>query len=340
MSVDVTQPTLVIREVSPSNIKLLTQETTIVTVSVSSIGGHSSTLTATVSDEAGGVVSVTPTKIRDVPVNMPEMFTVKGLNLADDVTIRLTASHPFYDSASTTVDVRVDLRPIELSATPDPLKIVTGTSEVLTIEVSATEGTTLTVTVDRDGIIKELADEYLLMSGETSAKITVNGGEVGDTTLTIKAEAVGYATETTSVNVMVLDLLRIKADPATFELAEDANTQISVSLNRIDADRDTVTVMIEPEGSGLTVSTPLLTFSRSSPGPKFLTVETTTDNTYTGDRSATLTLTAERLRDGDGDGRYHRRHPTTDRIRSDGVNKVESGEFYEHDDKSECWSCY
>ena len=293
VSVDVTKPTLVIREVSPSNIKLLTQETTIVTVSVSSIGGHSSTLTATVSDEAGGVVSVTPTKIRDVPVNMSEMFTVKGLNLADDVTIRLTARHPFYDSASTTVDVRVDLRPIGLSVEPSPLEVVTGTSEVLTIEVSATEGTTLTVTVGNDDRIEVLETEYLLMSGETSAKITVNGGEVGDTTLTIKAEAVGYAKETTSVNVMVLDLLRIKADPATFELAEDANTQISVSLNRIDADRDTVTVMIEPEGSGLTVNSPVLTFSRSSPGPKFITVETTTDNTYTGDRSRTLRLTAD-----------------------------------------------
>ena len=157
----------------------------------------------------------------------------------------------------------------------------------------ATEGTTLTVTVGNDDRIEVLETEYLLMSGETSAKITVNGGEVGDTTLTIKAEAVGYATETTSVNVMVLDLLRIKADPATFELAEDANTQISVSLNRIDADRGTVTVMIKPEGSGLTVSESLLMFSRSSPGPKFITVRTTTDRTYTGDRSRTLRLTAD-----------------------------------------------
>ena len=288
VSVDVTQPTLVISEVSPSNIKLLTQETTIVTVSVSAIGGHSSTLTATVSDEAGGVVSVTPTEIRDVSVNMPEMFTVKGLNLADDVTIRLTASHPFYDSASTTIDVRVDLRPIELSVSSPELEIVKEMSKELELRVSATEGTTLTVTVDRDGIIKELADEYLL-SGEMSTKITVRGNEVGTATLTIRAEAVGYETETTSVSVRVLDILRIVVPPEV-DLREDENTQISVGLNVIRDNVTTVTINIAAT-EGLDVMPSSLMFTNTD--PKTVTVRATNDLVYEGDRRATLTLTSQ-----------------------------------------------
>ena len=71
--------------------------------------------------------------------------------------------------------------------------------------MSATEGATLTVTIDRDGIIKELADEYLLMSGETRTEISVRGDNIGDTTLTIEAEAEGYTSATTTVSIEVLD---------------------------------------------------------------------------------------------------------------------------------------
>ena len=69
-----------------------------------------------------------------------------------------------------------------------------------------------------------------------------------------------------------------------------------MNLTQIEADRDvtvTVTIMNPLEGSGLSVSTSLLTFSSSSREPQFITVETTIDNTYTGDRSARLTLTAD-----------------------------------------------
>ena len=289
VSVTVTRPRLVISEVSPSNINLLTRETTIVTVSVSAIGNHGSTLTATVSGTGN---SVTPTEIIGVPAGTPAMFRVTAGFDAGTAMLMLTARHPDYDSTSTEVDVRVDLRSLELSVEPSPLEVVIGTSKVLTIGVSATEGVTLTVTVDRDDRIEGLAAEYLLMSDETSMTIEVIGNAIGDTTLTIEAEAEGYTSATTTVSIEVLDLLRIKAMPATFELAEDASTQISVGLNRIDAVRDTVTVMIEPEGSGLTVSPSSLTFSRSSLRPQFITVDTTTDRTYTGDRSRMLTLTA------------------------------------------------
>ena len=285
----VSTPTLVITEVSPPTINLLTRETTVVTVSVSAIGNPSSTLKATVTGTGN---SVTPTEMTNVRAGTPATFTViAGLDAGDE-TLTLTASHPDYDSTSTKVDVRVDLRPLELSVEPSPLEVVIGTSKVLMIGVSATEGVTLTVTVDRDDRIRKLADEYLLTSGETRTEISVRGDNIGDTTLTIEAEAEGYTSATTTVSIEVLDLLRIKAMPATFELAEDASTQIRVSLNRIDAARDTVTVTIKPEGSGLTVSPSSLTFSRSSLGPQFITVDTTTDRTYTGDRSRMLTLTA------------------------------------------------
>ena len=262
------------------------------TVSVSAIGNHGSTLTAMVSGIGN---SVTPTEIIDVRVDTPVMFTVTAGLDAGDETLTLTASHPDYDSTSTEVDVRVDLRPLELSVEPSPLEIVIGTSKILTIGVSATEGVTLTVTVDRDGIIKELADEYLLTSGETSMTIEVIGNAIGDTILTITAEAEGYTSATTTVSVEVLDSLRIEVDTDRLSLVEGGDdAELRVSLNRIDTARGEVEVMInpDPEASELTVSPSALTFS-SSLGRQSITVQTTTDSTYTGDRRRTLILTAK-----------------------------------------------
>ena len=292
VSVTVTRPTLVISEVSPSNINLLTRETTVVTVSVSAVGDHRSILTATVSDEAGSVVSVTPTERPDVRAGTPVIFTVTAGLAAGNTTLTLTARHPLYDLASAEVDVRVDLQPIELSVEPSPLEVVIGTSKVLTIGVSATEGVTLTVTVGDDDIIKELlATEYLLMTGETSTTIEVIGNVIGDTTLTIEAEAEGYTSATTTVSIEVLDLLRIEVDTDRLSLMEGGDgAELRVGLNRIDASRDEVEVRIDLEGSGLTVSSPVLTFNTME--LQSITVDTTTDSTYTGDRSATLTLTA------------------------------------------------
>ena len=110
--VTVSTPTVVITEVSPSNINLLTWETTVVTVSVSAIGNHDSTLTAMVTGTGN---SVTPTEIIGVRAGTSAMFTVTAGFDAGDETLTLTASHPDYDSAGAEVDVRVDLRPIELS---------------------------------------------------------------------------------------------------------------------------------------------------------------------------------------------------------------------------------
>ena len=86
-----------ITEVSPSNINLLTRETTVVTVSVSAIGNHDSTLKATVTGTGN---SVTPTEIIGVRAGTLAIFTVTAGLDAGDETLTLTTSHPDYDSAN------------------------------------------------------------------------------------------------------------------------------------------------------------------------------------------------------------------------------------------------
>ena len=292
VSVDVTQPTLVISEVSPSNINLLTRETTVVTVSVSAVGNHRSTLTAMVTGIGN---SVTPTEIIGVRAGTPATFTVTAGLAAGDETLTLTARHPLYKSARTEVDVSVSLRPLELSVEPSPLVIVTGMSGQLTVGVSATEGVTLTVTVRDANIIEELADEYLLMSGETSTKITVRGDNIGDTTLTMTAEAEGYTSPTRTVSIEVLDLLRIEADTDRLSLVEGGDsTELRVSLNRIDADSGTVTVTINLQlGSELTVVPSSLEFTDTETRTVMVRAKNDIDDEYIGIRDETLTLTAD-----------------------------------------------
>ena len=182
--------------------------------------------------------------------------------------------------------------PIGLNVQPSPLNIIVGMNGQLTVDVAVTSedtDVTLTVTVDSRGenIITGLAEEYLL-SGEASTQITMRGAVIGDTTLTITAAAEDYITETTLVSVVVLDTLRVEAEPTIFTLTEDESTQINVSLTRIEA--SDVTVNIEATG-GLGVSPLSLTFDgRES---KAVTVTATNANDYIGDRSATLILTAD-----------------------------------------------
>ena len=288
VSVTVTRPKLVISEISPSNINLLTRETTVVTVSVSAIGNHDSTLTAMVTGIGN---SVTPTKITNVPAGTATTFTVTAGLAAGDETLTLTASHPDYDSTSTKVDVRVDLRSLELSVEPSPLMIVTEMSAILTIEVQTTA--TITISSSNTEIARVGPVAPFTLGERSSTEINIRGGNIGDTTLTIEATADGYAAETRLVNVMVLDRFRIEARPPTLDLAEGSTYAISVNLSRIEADRDvtvTVTIMNPLEGSGLTLSTSLLTFTEM--GLQTVTVISESDDKYTGDRSATLTLTA------------------------------------------------
>ena len=256
VSVTVTTPALVISEVSARVINLATQATTVVAVSVRAEAGTPEVM-LTASIDNANVAEVSLLDRTDVGADTMARFRVRGLNVADNAVLTLTAEYPGYDSASTTVDVNVSLRQIGLSVDPSPLVIVTGMPEQLTVGVSANTDVTLTVTVDSSGenIISGFVNEYLL-SGEMSVEINVNGDKVGTETLTIRAEAVGYETETTSVSVEVLDSLRIRAEPDEVDLREGESTQISVSLNLIRDNVTTVTINIREPGSGFLDVTP------------------------------------------------------------------------------------
>ena len=242
VSVMVSTPILVITGV-PTNINLLTRETTVVTVSVSAIGGHSPTLTAMVTGTGN---SVTPTVRTDVAAGMETTFRVTAGLVAGNETLTLTASHPDYEPASTQVPVDVSLRPIELSVAPSPLEIVSEMSADLTI--TATPTVTITIISGDAGIasVPVSAARFELEGGaDNSARINVSGGNVDNTTLTIEASAAGYTTETITVDVNVLESLRIAAMPVRLSLVEGgASTPLSVSLNRIDTDSGTVGVTI------------------------------------------------------------------------------------------------
>ena len=297
VKVTVSTPRLVITEVSPSTINLLTRETTVVTVSVSAIGNHSSTLTAMVTGTGN---SVTPTEIIGVRAGTPTMFRVTAGLAAGDETLTLTASNPLYDSANAEVDVRVDLRPLELSVEPSPLKVVIGTSEELTITVTPTAMITIISGDDNIASVPRSAAAFMLMGGAgNSTKITVSGGDnVNMTMLRIEAAAEGYTSEITTVSVEVLDSLRIEVDTDSLSLMEGgASTELSVSLNRIDAGRGSVTVTINlQDDSELTVSSPLLTvltFTDTKTQTVIVKAKDDDEDEYMANRSEMLRFTAD-----------------------------------------------
>ena len=209
VTVTVSTPTLMISEVSPSNINLLTQETTVVTVSVSAIGNHDSTLKATVTGTGN---SVTPTEIIGVRVGTLVMFRVTAGFDAGNTTLTLTASHPDYDSASTKVDVRVDLRPLGLSVSTSELKITVGTTEALTIQVNAEEATraTLTTSIEISTIISVTAPATPTSLTGGNTIINVTGVNQGETDLVIRVEADGYEAAEITVKVRVIPVAALR----------------------------------------------------------------------------------------------------------------------------------
>ena len=298
VTVTVSTPTLVITGVSPSNINLLTREETTVTVSVrAEVGAPSDVMLIAMIDEDSRVAEVSLLDRTNVGADTTARFIVGDLNVAGKTTLTLTARHPEHLPASIEIPVNVSLRPIELSVTPTSVRFEQGETELLIITAMPT-ATTITISVAGDAaniigegnIINMSPIIYMLDGDDNEVVVRVRGDEIGRTTLTITAEADGHEMETTSVSVEVLDILRIEV-PDMLTVTEGSTQAISVSLNRIEADNVTVRVTIQSEGSGLTVNRSLLTFSSSSL-EQSITVETTTDNTYTGDRSATLTLTA------------------------------------------------
>ena len=291
VTVMVSTPSLVITGV-PTPINLVTQETTVVIVSVRAEAGEPDNVVLGATIDGTGVAEVS-LGTTNVQADMTTAtVTVTGFNVDGETTLTLMASHIDYEPESIEVPVNVDLRSIELSVMPSPLEIVSGMSAELTI--TATPAVTITIISGDAGIasVPGSAAAFMLMGGaENSTEITVIGGSTGTTTLMIEASMAGYTTETATVNVEVLDPLLIEVMPATFDLTEGENIQINVNPNLI---RDVTTVTISIEATtgttGLTVMPSSLEFTGTE--MRTATVTATNDNVYTGDRNATLTLTA------------------------------------------------
>ena len=232
----------------------------------------------------------------DSGVNVPLRLTrVPGEE--GNTIIRVTVTpqtleyQSLYQDEVKDITVRVNLPPIELSVEPSSLKFILGTTETVTVGVNAdarAANATIEITQNPPNIV--LIENNFDDSGE----IRVTGLSVGETILTIEANAFDYATETTQVSVTVQSPLFIVA-PATLDLEEGSTQSINVSLSRIPEDRGSVTVMIEPEEGSeleLTVSSPSLTFMTT--GSQIVIVTSINDDDeYTDARNAMLTLTAD-----------------------------------------------
>ena len=242
----------------------------------------------------GGLIS--DTVPFDGRVNVPLSLTrVPGEE--GNTRIRVTVTpltlqyQSLYQETFKDITVRVNLPPIELSVDPSSLKFILGTTETVTVGVNAdarAANARIEITQDPSDIV--LIENNFADSGE----ITVTGLSVGETVLTIEANAFDYATETTQVSVTVQSPLFIVA-PATFDLEEGSTQAINVGLSRIAEDGGSVTVMIEPEEGSeleLTVSPSSLTFVTTELQQVIVT-SINDDDEYTDARNAMLTLTAD-----------------------------------------------
>ena len=334
-------------EATPGTFDLTEGESTQLSVGVSRIEGSE----VTINLEAPEGLSVSASELtfsRSSPD--PKVITVTAVEddrHAGDRSETLTLTAKDYPMATVTVNIMEDdLPPLGLVVNPTALEVVIGTRELFTVTLGERAYTRIWAASDNSAIAHLPIAGYLgkrgessgdaldgprlnpwqEMDGEYSVTYYVDGINIGMTTVTVTAEADGYAVGTATVMVEVVDTLRIETDLDRLSLEEGDSAQISVSVNRIEGSEVTINVEA-PEG--LSVSPSELTFSSSSPDPKVITVTAVEDDRYTGDRSETLTLTADGYTIGDGDGRYRGRRPAADWIDSR-ADRAGSGEIYEH----------
>ena len=171
VTVMVIKPTLMISASGVDELEIEARKTTDLTVTVNVEAGNPTdvTLTATVSGEAGRVVSVNPTErvIERVSVDTLAMFTVEGLD-AGTATLRLTASHPDYKSTSIDVSVSVYLPGVELSVSPPSLRFDQEATRVLMVEVGASTEATITISSSPSSIVSVLSQPFTLMGGPSN----------------------------------------------------------------------------------------------------------------------------------------------------------------------------
>ena len=285
---------------TPVRVSLVEMEggdSTQISVNLNRIEAGRDTVTVTIELEGNGL-RVSPSSLTFSATKLQTTVTITAINDSiytgdREVTVTLIADD--YASATVTVTIEEDeaaQQQINLNVIPPALEIVTGRSTPISITVSTTAR--ITITSDPEGIAEAPASFGLNENGST--QIDVFGDRSGATTLTITADAVGYVSATTSVSVVVQDPLSIEVMPDMLRLVEDVgSTDISVSLNRIESDREDVTVTVTinpPTGSGLRVSPSSLTFSATKLQTT-VTVTAINDSIYTGDREVTVTFEAD-----------------------------------------------
>ena len=120
--------------------------------------------------------------------------------------------------------------PVRLNV-PSSLQFEERATGLLTVAVIDSTQATITIRSDDPDIASVSSQAFTLMGGETnnnSTDVVVSGVGIGMTTLTIEASADGYATETATVMVDVLNRFRIEAIPDVLTVTEDGEVRRSV----------------------------------------------------------------------------------------------------------------
>ena len=163
---------------------------------------------------------------------------------------------------------------------PSAVEIVTGESTPISISVS----TTATITITGGGSTASVPAAVVpfTVGKDQSTTINVFGVRSGTTTLTIEAVAAGYETTRTTVEVEVVESLRIFARPVSVDLVAGSSTQINVRVSRLIGESVTVDIAAT---TGLSVASSVLLTNLNEVG-----VTVTATESYDG--TATVTFTA------------------------------------------------
>ena len=209
VNVDVTRPTLVISEVSPSSINLLAYANEELTVRVSAEAGEPNDVTLTARVLGTEVASVTLAEITNVAADTLATFIVEGLS-AGTATLMLTADHSDYNPATVTVEVTVSTPALVISnVSALDINLEARTTEELTVTVSAEAGEpddvmlTAMVLGEEVNVASVTQAEISNVAADTTARFTVAGLDAGTATFRLTASRSGYSSASTEVTVTV-----------------------------------------------------------------------------------------------------------------------------------------
>ena len=238
VNVDVTRPTLVISEVSPSSINLLAYAEEALTVRVSAEAGEPNDVTLTATVLGTEVASVMSPQIRNIDVAADTLatFIVEGLS-AGTATLMLTAEHSDYNPASIEVTVTVSTPALVISnVSALDINLAARTTEELTVTVSAEAGepndVILTVAVLGEGNVASVTQaEISNVAADTTARFTVAGLDAGIATFMLTASRSGYSSASTEVTVTVYLPPVGLSVPTSLEFEQGATGLLTVGVS-------------------------------------------------------------------------------------------------------------